>query len=216
MRYKCIIPLFAVMLVLLAGCEQEFERMPDFKVDFATVLIETGLTSTSLSDHTPSLLRFQFDNGQIFTPINPEAYSGGTTGQRVIINYTPLDNNKLRIRGIANIHTGNIRTEGFPEQLRQDPVRIQSVWVGGDHLNLILEIQYHSQPHSISLLRDTESETIDLHLSYSRNDDPAGTTRLLHASFLLSSLRDEADVPVPFRFLINTHTGKREFQFELR
>ena len=206
-RNRGAIPLVAMLFILLTACGgQEFARMDDFKVDFATVLVETG--------HAPSL-QIQFDNGQIFTPINPEVVSGGN-GQRVVINYTPLENNKLRIRGITNILTGNIRTEGSPELFKQDPVRIQSVWVGGEYLNMILEVQFHSVAHSVALYRDMDSPTIDLHLYYSRNNDAAGTTRMFHASFLLSSLRDKADAPVPFRFFINTHRGEREFAFELR
>ena len=198
---KSFFTLFSViLLVFLSSCEEEIPRTDDFKVDFATVLREN------------SQLRFQFDNGRILTPVNPELYSSGENGQRVVINYTPLENNQLRIRAISNIFTGNIRTEGFPDLLAQDPVRIQSVWVGGEHLNLILEIQYHSVPHSVALFRDMDSPTIDLHFSYSRNNDPAGTTRLLHTSFLLSTLRENGNEPVAFRVFINTHSGLREFE----
>ena len=59
--------LVAILLFLLTSCEEEFPRIDDFKVDFATVLQEN------------SQLRFQFDNGQIFTPINPEVYTSGAT-----------------------------------------------------------------------------------------------------------------------------------------
>ena len=196
--------LVAILLFLFTSCEEESPRIDDFKVDFATVLQEN------------SQLRFQFDNGQILTPINPEIYTTGTNGQRVIINYTPLENNQLRIRAVSNISTGNIRTEGFPELLQQDPVRIQSVWVGGDHLNMILEVQQHSVPHSIALFRNPDSPTIDLHFSYSRNNDPTGSSRLLHASFRLHSLRTVESTPVPFRLFINTHSGMKEFEMVLK
>jgi hypothetical protein len=180
--------------------------MDDFLVNFATVLMETGRTS----------LRFQLDNGQILTPINPEMYSGGENGQRVIINYTPLEDNKIRIRAVSNIFTGTVFSTEYPEQLTQNPVRIQSVWVGGNYLNVILEIQFHSVSHSIALFRDTTSTSTVLHLSYNRNNDPPGTSRLLHASFSLNSLRGEADSVVPFRLFINTHSGMREFEMVLR
>ena len=172
--------------------------MVDFKVDFATVINQPQL-------------RFQFDNGQIFTPVNPEAYQGAT-GQRVIMNYTPRENNTLYINSIANIHTDVIRTEGFSESIAIEPLRIQSVWVGGNHLNMILEILHHSAPHTVRLFQNTDANDIELHFSYSRNQDPVGTSRILHLSFLLSSLRGEADPPVPFRLFINTHDRMREFE----
>jgi hypothetical protein len=194
----------AILFVFITGCEKEPARMDDFMVDFATVLIETG--------HAPSL-RLQLDNGQILTPVNPEMYSG-ENGQRVVMNYTPLEDNRIRIRGISNIFTGNIRTDGFSEQLKKEPVRIQSVWVAGNYLNMILEIQRHSVPHTIGLFRDPNSPTIDLYFSYSRNGDPAGNARMLYASFRLNELREEGNVPVLFRLFMNTDRGIREFEMQ--
>jgi hypothetical protein len=210
MRNRLIITFFiAVLLVFVSGCDNESARMDDFKVDFATVL----RSSASLTNHTP--FHLQLDNGQILTPVNRHDYAGGH-GQRVIINYTPLGENEIRIRAISDIFTGNIRTEGFSEQLVQEPVRIQSVWVGGEHLNMILEVQRHSVPHSVALFRDPDSPSIDLHFSYSRNNDPSGSLRMLHLSFRLGTLREEADAPIPFRLFINTHSGMREFDMVLR
>jgi hypothetical protein len=201
---NCFITLSIVaLLVFTTGCEKEAARMDDFKVDFATVLNEN------------TQLRFQLDNSRILTPINPEMYNG-ETGQRVVMNYTPLEDNRIRIRGISNIFTGNIRTDGFSEQIAKEPVKIQSVWVAGDYLNMILEIQRHSVPHIIALYRDPNSPAIDLHFSYSRNGDPVGNARMLYASFRLNTLREEGNAPVSFRLFMNTHGGMREFEMVLR
>ena len=194
--------LVAILLFLFTSCEEELPRMDDFKVDFATVLVET------------ENVRFRLDNGQILTPINPEAHPNARNGQRVIINYTPLENNRIRIRAVTNIFYGAILSTDSPAQIRQDPVRIQSVWVGGNYLNMILEVQFHTVPHSIALYRDTASSSVNLHLGYSRNEDPPGTTRMLHASFSLNSLR-EGDSLVPFQLFINTHGGMRKFEMVL-
>ncbi|MDR0334029.1 MAG: NigD-like protein [Dysgonamonadaceae bacterium] len=201
MKNRFITFFIAILLVFIIGCKEESARMDDFKVDFATVLNEN------------TQLRFLLDNGQILTPINPEMYSG-ETGQRVVMNYTPLEDNRIRIRGISNIFTGNIRTDGFSEQLAKEPVRIQSVWVAGNYLNMILEIQVHSVLHTIGLYRNPESETIDLYFSYSRNGDPAGNARMLYASFRLNELREEENVLVSFRLFMNTYSGMKEIERE--
>jgi hypothetical protein len=201
MKNRFITFFIAILLVFITGCKEESWRMDDFKVDFVTVLNEN------------TQFRFQLDNGQILTSINPEVYNG-ENGQRVVMNYTPLEDNRIRIRGVSNIFTGNIRNEGYSEQLAKEPVRIQSVWFAGNYLNMILEIQVHSVPHTIGLYRNPASETIDLHFSYSRNNDPAGNARMLYASFRLNELREEENSPVSFRLFMNTYSGGREFKRE--
>jgi hypothetical protein len=211
MKSRFITFFIAILLLINIGCKEELARMDDYKVDFATVLMET--------EHAPSL-RFQLDNNQILTPINPEMYSG-ENGQRVVMNYTPLEDSKIRIRGISNIFTGNIKTDGFSEQLAKEPVRIQSVWVAGNYLNMILEVQMHNIPHTIGLYRDPNPSSIDLRFSYSRNGDPAGNARMLYASFLISELREGGNAPISFRLFINTCNSEgeeieREFEMVLR
>ena len=196
--------LLIMLLSLSAGCDKEPERMDNYLVEFATLLKEgTGY-------------RFGLDNNRIVIPEKPDDYEGNE-GQRVILNYTPLKGDTIRIRHITDIFTGVIQTAGFPEQYAGDPVKILSIWVGGEYLNMILETEYHSVAHKVSLLRDPSSAPADLWFSHSRNNDPPGYPQKMYASFSLQHLRAGSNgSAIPFRLFINTDTGVREFHFELK
>ncbi|WP_436418818.1 hypothetical protein [Petrimonas sp.] len=66
------------------------------------------------------------------------------------------------------------------------------------------------------MFRDTQSPTIDLHFSHSRNNDPPGYTKKLYASFSLAAIKSPNGSPAPFRLHINTQSGERIFELEVK
>lgn len=193
-----------VLIFLFSACEKDSERMDDYLVEFATVVKEGAN------------YRFRLDNGRLLIPEEVKNYSG-EEGQRVILNYIPLEGDAIKINFVSNIFTGAIQQDGFPQNYSGDPVKIQSAWVSGDWLNLIMEIEYFSVPHKIALFRDHSSASVDLYLSHSSNNDPPGYPKMMYASFLLSDLREQTvNSPVPFRLFINSYSGMRIFELDLQ
>lgn len=205
MKRKLFITALIIVFLLAVGCEKEDERIDNFLVDFATVL------------HSQQIVFFQLDNQRILIPKELKNYSGNN-GQRVILNYTPLRGDTIKVNDVANIFTGAIQLPGFFQQPSKDPVKIQSVWVGGDYLNMIFETEYHSEQHLIGLfIMDPSSTPKELYFSHSRNNDPPGYPQTFYASFLISSLRPAGSSdPVSFRLFVNTYTRMREFDLELK
>jgi hypothetical protein len=205
MERKLFITALIIVFLLAVGCEKEDERIDNFLVDFATVL------------HSQQIVFFQLDNQRILIPKELKNYSGNN-GQRVILNYTPLRGDTIKVNDVANIFTGAIQLPGFFQQPSKDPVKIQSVWVGGDYLNMIFETEYHSEQHLIGLfIMDPSSTPKELYFSHSRNNDPPGYPQTFYASFLISSLRPAGSSdPVSFRLFVNTYTRMREFDLELK
>ncbi len=204
MKRKLFITTLIIVFSLAAGCEKEDERIDNFLVDFATVL------------HSQQIVFFQLDNQRILIPKELKNYSGNN-GQRVILNYTPLRGDTIKVNDVADIFTGEIQTLKIFQQIYDDPVKIQSLWVGGDYLNMVFETEYHSRSHLIGLFRDMVSPTVDLYFSHFRNNDPPGYPQTFYASFLISSLRPAGSSdPVSFRLFVNTYTGMREFDLELK
>lgn len=188
----------------LTGCNNELERLEDYLVEFATV-IKQGTNYI-----------FKLDNGTILTPAGSVNFNGDT-GDRVILNWIPTNDNIVNINRVSAIYTGNIQNEGYPNLYVNDPVKIQSIWVGGEYLNMILEIEYHSIQHSIGVLRDMESQSTDLYFAHSSNNDPKGYPQIMYASFLISSLRNTNNTTeMPFNLYINTDKGIRHFQLTLK
>lgn len=188
---------------IVTGCDKAPERMDDYLVEFAT-LLKVG-----------NSYRFRIDNGRLLIPVNEEKVSGNPD-QRVIVNYVPLRGDSIRINFVSPIFTGSIESDGFPEKYVNDPLKVQSVWVSGGYLNLIVEIEYHSRAHSMKLFRDLTSPDIHLYLGHSKNNDPPGAPQVMHASFSLADLRIEnALQTIPFTLSINTYSGVRQFNLEL-
>lgn len=194
--------LVILSLTLIQGCDKKPERMDDFLAEFATV-IKQGDT-----------YRFKLDNGKVLSPIDVKDFHG-SDGDRVILYWTPLNGDKIEIKNITPVFSGDVLFEGYPENYKNDPLKIISVWVEGDYLNLILEIEYHSTPHTIALYKDTSTEGTDLYLSHSMNNDPPGYFQIMYASFRLSKLKSLKETEVPFRLFIYSNKELRQFNFTL-
>jgi hypothetical protein len=192
----------ALLLLPVTGCEKDPKRLDNYFVDFATVKKEAAG------------YRFLLDNGRLLVP--QETDYTGDEGQRVIFNYVPLQGDTVKINQVTNIFTGAIQSEGFPERYTKDPVKIQSIWVAGGYLNMVIETEYHSKPHKVALFRDSSSPSADLYFSHSREDDPPGYPQIMYVSFLLSSLHTQNGTPVSFRLFIQTYNGLREMHFTLQ
>ncbi len=203
MKRKLFIATLIIGFFLAVGCEKEDERIDNFLVDFATVFVSNRR------------IFFQLDNQRILIPKGLN-YSG-ESGQRVILNYTPLRGDTVKVNDVANIFTGGIQTPGFFQQPSKDPVKIQSVWVGGDYLNMIFETEYHSVQHLIGLfIMDPSSTPRELYFSHSRNNDTPGYPQTFYVSFSIKGLRyPGSSDPVPFRLFINTYAGMREIDLTL-
>lgn len=203
MKRKLFIATLTIGFFLAVGCEKEDERIDNFFVDFATVV------------HLDRRISFQLDNRRMLIPKEPINYSG-KTGQRVILNYTPLRSDTVKVNHVSDIFTGDIQPLAFSQQLSTDPVKIQSVWVSGGYLNMIFETEYYSQSHRIGLFRDMTSSTINLYFSHSRNNDPPGYPQIFYASFLVTSLCSPGNPDsVSFRLFVYTYKGLREFDLTL-
>lgn len=204
MKKRFLIIIGLLSLLFVTACEKEPNRMNDYFLEFATVLKSNGE------------IKFALDNRKILIPKTSTSYDG-VDGQRVILDYSPYRADTVIINQVTDIFTSTIAKNGFPIRWATDPVKIQSVWVGGDYLNLIIEIEYHSKPHTVGLLRDFESSQVDLYFSHSRNDDPPGYPQKMYTSFSLNSLRNSTTSnSIPFSLFINTDKGLREFRFELK
>ncbi|MDD2226241.1 MAG: NigD-like C-terminal domain-containing protein [Dysgonamonadaceae bacterium] len=204
MQRKLFIATLTIGFFLAVGCEKEDERIDNFFVDFATVV------------NLDRRISFQLNNRRMLIPKEPINYSG-KTGQRVILNYTPLRGDTVKVNHVSDIFTGDIQMPGFFQQPSKDPIKIQSVWVDGDYLNMIFEAEYHSVQHLIGLfIMDPSSTPRELYFSHSRNNDPPGYPQTFYASFLIKGLRyPESSDSVPFRLFVNTYEGLREFDLTL-
>lgn len=198
MKNKLSLLVAIVLIPLLLACEKESVRIDNYLVEYATVNV-AGSTVT-----------FKLDDGKILMPETTADKLDVEDGVRVILNYTPLDEDGfIKVNRIQKIFMDVIKEEGFPEELKTSPIKIVTIWVSGQYLNMSFEVDYHSKPHVTGLYRDMEAAEPTLYFSYSREDDPPGAPTLTYLSFDLNSLKRD----IPFTMYVNTYDGVREFTF---
>ena len=200
MKNKLSLLVAIVLIPLLLACEKESVRIDNYLVEYATVNV-AGSTVT-----------FKLDDGKILMPETTADKLDVEDGVRVILNYTPLDEDGfIKVNRIQRIFMDVIKEEGFPDELKTSPIKIVTIWVSGQYLNMSFEVDYHSKPHITGLYRDMEADEPTLYFSYSREEDPPGAPTLTYLSFDLNSLESDT----PFIVYVNTYEGMRKFEFSL-
>lgn len=196
MKNKLSLLVIIFFIPFLIACEKESKRIDNYLVEFATVHI------------TNTVITFKLDNGKVLKP-EPATNLDIEDGDRIILNYTSLEDEFIKVNQFRKIFVAPIKEEGYPEEVKTSPIKIVSIWVSGDYLNMSFEVDYHSKPHNTAIYRDMQAEEPTLYFSYSRQDDPPGAPSQTYLSFDLNSLEDKT----PFTVHVNTDEGMREFVF---
>ena len=198
MRNRATLIFLTLIFLVFVGCDKDEARIPNYFVEFATVV------------KTKSSIMFELDNGYVLTPDKSSNYDLDN-GNRVILNYTPLESGSIKINSVQVVFLGIIEAVENPSEIESDAVKIISIWKSGKYLNISLQVDYHSKAHSSGLFKDMQLDIPILYFKYSRLDDPPGAPTLKYLSFDIENLRDEN-----FSIYINTHEGERKFDFYIK
>ena len=173
----------------------------EFRLDFATVLFEND--SLILALDSQDTLRSSDFSSLSFTK---------KSGQRVIVNHSPDEGDGIVIHSVTDILTSRIYSSANLDTLSADPVKIQSIWMGGGYLNLILYFNYYSTTHKFGLYRSADSANV-LVLSHDKQGDSEGYPVRVYMSFLLNGLEKSADDSTRFSVDVPTSSGTSTYQF---
>lgn len=191
--------IFFTTILLTLSCSKDEVRLDDYMVKFASVV------------NIDSSISIKLDNDILLKPTNEANLTNLKDGDRIIINYTLLDENKIKVNGFRKILLGNILHTETIDKIQTDPIKIISIWRSGTYLNMSIEVNYHSQSHKVGLFEDVNNSTsIDdkiLYFSYSRENDPQGAPTLSYLSFDIKELEKKS-----FSIIINTYEGVRKIE----
>lgn len=173
--------------------------MDDFWVELATVI--------NAQNH----IVFKVDNGQKLIAKPPKKFDADN-GQRVLLNFTYLIADTIKINAVSIIHTADVVPISHIGDMPKDPVVIQSIWLGGDHLNIIFEYEFNSITHEIDLFYDiNDTAEVNLYFMHNRKGDTPGYMKKAYASFNLSALKNNLHKDTPIRVHVNTKNGEKTF-----
>jgi hypothetical protein len=141
---------------------------------------------------------FLLDNGKTVHNMNPEYRVNFEAGTRVYLRfaYEEGSDTQIRLSGLFPITQGNLQAveENYIFQQENDPVRLESAWIGSHYLNLHFYMEYSSQTHALMLLTDvaqSDQSELHLYLRHNKNNDPAGHWKYLRVSYDLSKVLGE-------------------------
>ena len=84
MKNRAILIFSVLILFFFVGCDKDEKRVADFLVEFATVV------------KTVPTIAIELDNGKVLNAENTLEVDL-EDGNRVIVNYTPIKNNSIKI-----------------------------------------------------------------------------------------------------------------------
>jgi len=201
-----------VLLSFLFSCE---DKTVDYGFDEYYVEIVTAQTENV----------FLSDNGKMIFVTSDENKKDYTTGDRVFMNYTLLDTTSsgdynVRINASAKIPQGKITLvdEKDINSSNNEPVILESVWLGSHYMNMQFYIYYKSTAHKIGMLADSthlESDTIRLYFVHDLNNDTQGYPTKTYLSFDLKDVLGEPGNARPISVQISTSNyGIKTYEFE--
>lgn len=182
------------LLFFIFSCAKE-DRLDNFFIEFVTII-----------EKEPKFVSLLKDDGTLLKTKHSPSLSKLHIDDRIIIHYTPVEDNFIRINSFQNIFVDYIKEEGYPEEISTHPIQIVSVWLGGSYLNMAFKTEFHSQQHKAALYKDTNALHTTYYFSYSREEDPPGAPTLTYLSFNLKNVEDEE-----LTLFINTYDGERKF-----
>lgn len=100
----------------------------------------------------------------------------------------------------------------WKDELKQDPVKIQSIWTKGDYLNLILLIKAQNQPHVFHFIETDKHPIVRLQLYHDKGSDIEAYTQRAYLSVPLQHYKSDNN---EIQFTINTDQGIKTYSFPL-
>lgn len=201
------------ILTLLSSCEDATDddyRYPSVRTDFACIA----------TDGKGRIEHLLLDDGSSY-PVRLtrdflEAYDDEPTYKRDTL-YRLLSVYELVSTGqndtVADLYAlGNIISQvptrlREDEELHQDPVYLQSIWLSGGYLNFVLEVKALNGKHSIGFV-DTTPETMqgkEFTFYHRVIDDVESYRQKLYGSIPLAPFKESLGQGDTLRFVVNTY-----------
>lgn len=202
------------------GCKEEDYVYPSVVTEFIGVQ----------TDNDGTISQLVADNGTIYTVLQRDGLGGlvADTLYRTISIYEPItqENGKGTVAQLYScqlvLSVNPLPASEFKGNIKTDPVDIQSIWLSGEYLNMILLVQYKELSHLYhfvdeGITSDKNTQTLNLRLFHDRNNDYEAFTKQVYLSVPLKNYLQSLQKGDKIRFNLNTYEeGEtyREFDYQ--
>lgn len=206
---------------LCEGCKEEDYVYPSVVTEFIG----------AQTDNNGTISQLITDNGTIYSVLQRDGLGGlvADTLYRTISIYEPItqENSEGNIAQLYScqlvLSVNPLPVSDFKGNIKTDPVDIQSIWLSGEYLNMILLVQYKELSHLYHFVDEgitsdqSETQTLNLRLFHDRNNDYEAFTKQVYLSVPLKNYLQLLRKGDKIRFNLNTYKeGKtyREFDYQ--
>lgn len=208
-------------IFLCEGCKEEDYVYPSVVTEF--------IGAQTNNDGTISQL--VADDGTIYSVLQRDGLGGlvADTLYRTISIYEPItqENSKGNVAQLYScqlvLSVNPLPASDFKGNIKTDPVDIQSIWLSGEYLNMILLVQYKELSHLYHFVDEgitsdqSGTQTLNLRLFHDRNNDYEAFTKQVYLSVPLKNYLQLLRKGDKIRFNLNTYKeGEtyREFDYQ--
>lgn len=208
-------------IFLCEGCKEEDYVYPSVVTEF--------IGAQTNNDGTISQL--VADDGTIYSVLQRDGLGGlvADTLYRTISIYGPItqENGKGNVAQLYScqlvLSVNPLPASDFKGNIKTDPVDIQSIWLSGEYLNMILLVQYKELSHLYHFVDEgitsdqSGTQTLNLRLFHDRNNDYEAFTKQVYLSVPLKNYLQLLRKGDKIRFNLNTYKeGEtyREFDYQ--
>lgn len=205
------------ILALFCSCEDAADnyRYPSVITDYACLL----------TDATGQPEQLRLDNGNAYPIALTDEYREAYTQLPTYKNdttYRVISMYELGADSVAHIYSMAQTISVVPTPLREgetlhhDPVYLQSIWLSGGYMNIVIELKALDGRHSIGFVDTTPEEMQGKEITFyhNANDDIESYRQKLYASIPLIPLREELQQGDTLRFVINLYDeGITQWEF---
>lgn len=218
---QAIAMVLLLCMLLWEGCKEEDYVYPSVVTEF--------IGAQTDSDGTISQL--VADNGTVYPVLQRDGLGGlvADTLYRTISIYEPLpqEDGKETAAQLYScqlvLSMNPLAEKAFKGQIKTDPVDIQSIWLSGNYVNMILLVQYKDQAHAYHFIdegftaNEDGTRTLNLRLYHDRKNDYEAFTKQVYLSVPLKKYLQSLQKGDKIRFYLNTYKEQetyREFDYQ--
>lgn len=213
----CLLLCISALLGLLSGCQEDEYHYPSVKLEFLTVGADSqGKLSYLITDTGKEYPLANSISNDYFKP---------DTLIRIIGNYelTANDGNSesaLLYSASNAIAPAPITADKFADGVKTDPVDVQSIWLGWNYLNMVLEVKAQDKPHKFHFVEESYAvegnrAAVSLTLYHDDGNDLQAYTQRAYCSIPLQQYATRGIETVRLSIDIHTYAGKvNTYQFD--
>lgn len=221
MKRKVIYIQLLFIIALFSSCKEEKQYVyPSVKLEFLT----------AQTNDAGNLLYLIKDDGSKLRVVTDHTATQFTVGSetRVVCNYVTLEEPTTTEEGTAEVYAllspvslQPIKLASPETDMKTDPLTVQSIWLSGKYINMVLLVKAQDGKHFFHFIED--SITVDngrnkvyLTLYHDKGDDVEAYSKNAYASVPLASYISQYKEEFYISFRVQTYDRLETYNFEYK